>query len=132
MSHWRQTWKGMEALVKKGKAQGEVPRGDPTNSRDHAHRQPSQASLIQPPAQLLAYPKSEAIVAPAYSPLGPTNSPLLTDDISTAIAKNYGLQTSDVFLAHLRRRVHPKLVTPRTNHIDLHWYRGRRDEAHEG
>ncbi|KZP27129.1 hypothetical protein FIBSPDRAFT_948782 [Athelia psychrophila] len=76
--------------------------------------------LYTPQLNLLAYLKSEAIVAQAYSPLGPTNSALLTDDTATAIAKNQRLQTSDVLPGDLRRRGPPQVGDPAriaSNHI---------------
>ncbi|KZP23209.1 hypothetical protein FIBSPDRAFT_464064 [Athelia psychrophila] len=93
--------------------------------RAHIKPRSARASLVHPQLNLLAYPKSETIVAQAYSPLGPTNSALLTDDTATAIAKKYRLQTSDELLGYL-------LGDSRTNCIELHWYRGRREEAHGG
>ncbi|KZP15681.1 hypothetical protein FIBSPDRAFT_1047924 [Athelia psychrophila] len=97
-----QTWKDMEALVKKGKVKAEITS---TVNRLELH-------LYNPQLNLLAHLKSEAIFAQAYSPLGPTNSPLLTNGTTTTIAKMQRLQTSDALLGHLRHRVLPKLVTP--------------------
>ncbi|KZP27136.1 hypothetical protein FIBSPDRAFT_948786 [Athelia psychrophila] len=71
--------------------------------------------LYTPQLNFLAYLKTEAIVAQAYSPLGLTDSPLLTDVAATAIAKKDRLQTSDVLLGYLLAQdvvVPPKLVTP--------------------
>jgi glycerol 2-dehydrogenase (NADP+) len=46
--------------------------------------------------------KSKKIVPQAYSPLGSTDAPLLTDESATEIAKKRGLKsTSDVLLGYL-------------------------------
>ena len=58
--------------------------------------------MYNPQLKLLAYLKSKGITAEAYSPLGSTNSPLLTDETAAAIAKKYDLQTSDILLGYLR------------------------------
>jgi diketogulonate reductase-like aldo/keto reductase len=59
--------------------------------------------LYNPQLELLDYLKSKNIIPQAYSPLGSTNSPLLTDESATEIAKKRGLKsTSDVLLGYLR------------------------------
>jgi glycerol 2-dehydrogenase (NADP+) len=45
---------------------------------------------------------SKWIVPQAYSPLGSSNSPLLTDDVVVQIATKYSLQPADVLLGYLR------------------------------
>ncbi|KZP11348.1 hypothetical protein FIBSPDRAFT_962347 [Athelia psychrophila] len=120
MSLWRQTWKGMEAMSRKARWRLSMC----LTSRSRSSRRSSQPRsrvnrlelhLYHLQLNLLAYLKSEAIVAQAYSPLGPTTSPLLTDDTATAIAKKHRLQTSDTLLGYLRAQdvvFLPKLVTP--------------------
>ncbi|KZP27227.1 hypothetical protein FIBSPDRAFT_948842 [Athelia psychrophila] len=115
----------MEALVKKGKVkgayrcvqlQGEVPLGDPPNSRDHAHCQPARDSLVHPPAQPPRVPQFGTDRRAGILPLGTNQLPLLADNTATAIAKKHRLHTSDELLGYLRggagHRVLPKLVTP--------------------
>jgi len=45
---------------------------------------------------------SKGIVPQAYSPLGSSNAPLLTDEVVVKIATKYSLQPSDVLLGYLR------------------------------
>ncbi|KZP26884.1 hypothetical protein FIBSPDRAFT_325663 [Athelia psychrophila] len=53
------------------------------------------------PAQPPRVPQVGSDRRPDISPLGPTNSPLPTDDTTTAIAKMHRLQPSDALLGHL-------------------------------
>jgi len=46
--------------------------------------------------------KSKGIVPQAYSPLGSTNSPLLTDEVVTTLADKYSLKPADILLGYLR------------------------------
>lgn len=57
--------------------------------------------LYNPQHELVDYLKSKGILAQAYSPLGSTNSPLLSDETASEIAKKHGLQTADVLLGYL-------------------------------
>lgn len=57
--------------------------------------------LYNPQHELLDYLKSKGIVVQAYSPLGSTNSPLLSDETATNIAKKHDLQVTDVLLGYL-------------------------------
>ena len=57
--------------------------------------------VYNPQHQLLEYLKSKGIVPQAYSPLGSTGSPLLTDDQVSEIAKKHSLDSSDVLLGYL-------------------------------
>lgn len=120
----KDTWKGMEAMVKKGKvkaigasnfSQKVLERILPTAEIIPAVNQ-LEIHLYNPQLELLDYLKSKNIVPQAYSPLGSTNSPLLTDETATEIAKKRGLKsTSDVLLGYLLAKdiiVLPKSVTP--------------------
>ncbi|KAF8437925.1 NADP-dependent oxidoreductase domain-containing protein [Boletus edulis BED1] len=119
----RETWKDMEALVKKGKVRSIgasnfsqmmlekiLPIAEIIPAVDQL-----ELHLYNPQLKLLDYLKSKAIVPQAYSPLGSTNSPLFTDEVATEIAHKYGLQTADVLLGYLLVKdvvVLPKSVTP--------------------
>jgi glycerol 2-dehydrogenase (NADP+) len=50
--------------------------------------------------------KSKNIVPQAYSPLGSTNAPLLTDEVVTQIAAKHSLKPVDVLLGYLRTLIH--------------------------
>ena len=58
--------------------------------------------VYNPQHKLVEYLKSKGIVAQAYSPLGSTNGPLLTDEDVVAIAKKHSLNPSDVLIGYLR------------------------------
>ncbi|KAF7984607.1 hypothetical protein HWV62_12809 [Athelia sp. TMB] len=117
------TWKSMEAMVKKGKVKAigvsnfsekVLEEILPTAEIIPAVNQ-LELHLYNPQLKLLAYLKSKGITAEAYSPLGSTNSPLLTDETAAAIAKKYDLQTSDILLGYLLAKdivILPKSVTP--------------------
>ncbi|KAG1729570.1 NADP-dependent oxidoreductase domain-containing protein [Suillus lakei] len=103
----RDTWKAMEATVKKGKvkaigvsnfSQMMLEKILPTAEIIPA----LELHLYNPQLKLLDYLKSKKIVPQAYSPLGSTDAPLLTDESATEIAKKRGLKsTSDVLLGYL-------------------------------
>jgi len=59
--------------------------------------------LYNPQLKLVEWLQSPeiGIVVEAYSPLGSTNSPLLTDETAGEIATKHGLKTSDVLLGWL-------------------------------
>ena len=57
--------------------------------------------LYNPQHDLVQWLKSKGIVPQAYSPLGSTNSPLLSDETASGIASAHGLQISDVLLGYL-------------------------------
>ncbi|KIJ11693.1 hypothetical protein PAXINDRAFT_137693 [Paxillus involutus ATCC 200175] len=119
----KDTWKDMEAMVKKGKVKSigasnfsqmmlekVLPTAEivPTVNQLELH-------LYNPQLKLLEYLKSKKIVPQAYSPLGSTNSPLLNDEVATEIANKYDLKTPDVLLGYLLAKgmvVLPKSVTP--------------------
>jgi glycerol 2-dehydrogenase (NADP+) len=58
--------------------------------------------VYNPQHELLSYMNAKGIIPQAYSPLGSTNSPLLTDDVVVQIAKKHSLQPSDILLGYLR------------------------------
>ncbi|KAG1769873.1 NADP-dependent oxidoreductase domain-containing protein [Suillus placidus] len=120
----RDTWKAMEAMVKKGKvkaigasnfSQMMLEKILPTAEIIPAVNQ-LEFHLYNPQLKLLDYLKSKKIVPQAYSPLGSTDAPLLTDESATAIAKKHGLKsTSDVLLGYLLTKdmvVLPKSMSP--------------------
>ncbi|KAG8216973.1 NADP-dependent oxidoreductase domain-containing protein [Butyriboletus roseoflavus] len=119
----KDTWKDMEALVKKGEvksigasnfSQMMLEKILPIAEIIPAVNQ-LELHLYNPQLKLLDYLKSKTIVPQAYSPLGSTNSPLFTDEVATQIASKYGLNTSDVLLGYLLANdvvVLPKSVTP--------------------
>ncbi|KAG5339229.1 hypothetical protein C0989_005143 [Termitomyces sp. Mn162] len=57
--------------------------------------------VYNPQHELIKYLKSKNIVPEAYSPLGSTNSPLLTDRTVLNIAQKYSLRASDVLIGYL-------------------------------
>ncbi|KAG1807234.1 NADP-dependent oxidoreductase domain-containing protein [Suillus variegatus] len=117
----RDTWKAMEAMVKKGKVKAI---GTSNFSRMMLEKILPTAEIIpalelhlyNPELKLLDYLKSKKIVPQAYSPLGSTGAPLLTDESATEIAKKRNLKsTSDVLLGYLLKKdivVLPKSMSP--------------------
>ena len=120
----RETWKQMEAMVKKGKVrsigvsnfselvleQDILPYAEIVPAVDQC-----ELHLYNPQHALIAYLKSKGIVPQAYSPLGSSNSPLLKDETASAVAAERGLQVSDVLLGYLVAKdivTLPKSVTP--------------------
>jgi len=123
--NWKQstTWKSMEALVKKGKVKAIGVSNFSEKFLEEilatAEIKPAvnqlELHLYNPQLKLLAYLKSKGITAEAYSPLGSTGAPLLTDETAMAIAKKHDLETSDVLLGYLLAKdivILPKSVTP--------------------
>lgn len=89
------TWKDMEGLYKSGKAKAIgvsnfsqlkleeiLPHAEVTPAVDQLELHP-----YNPSKNLIAFLKSHKIVPQAYSPLGSTDSPLLTEETVIAIAK---------------------------------------------
>ena len=66
--------------------------------------------MYNPQHNLLAYLKSKNIVPQAYSPLGSTNAPLLTDEVVAEIAAKHNLKPVDVLLGYLRTLIHVSFV----------------------
>ena len=58
--------------------------------------------VYNPQHELVSYLKAKGITPQAYSPLGSSNAPLLTDDVVVKIAKKHSLQPSDILLGYLR------------------------------
>ncbi|KAL4079733.1 NADP-dependent oxidoreductase domain-containing protein [Scleroderma citrinum] len=118
-----QTWKGMEEILKKGKAKSIgvsnfsemmiekiLTTADIMPAVDQL-----ELHLYNPQLKLVAYLKSKGIVAEAYSPLGSAGSPLLEDEVARRIAESHDLKTSDVLLGYLLKKdivLLPKSVTP--------------------
>ncbi|KAF8196064.1 NADP-dependent oxidoreductase domain-containing protein [Pholiota molesta] len=119
----KDTWKQMEAVLKKGKVRSigvsnfsekKLEEILPTAEVIPAVNQ-LELHIYNPQHKLLTYLKSKDIVAQAYSPLGSTNSPLLTDEVVVEIASKHSLQPADVLLGYLIAKgsvALPKSVTP--------------------
>ncbi|KAG6330454.1 hypothetical protein ID866_8636, partial [Astraeus odoratus] len=119
--HIKDTWKGMEDVLKKGKVKAigvsncsemMLEKILPTASIMPAVDQ-LELHLYNPQHRLIAYLQSKGIVPEAYSPLGSTNSPLLQDEVATGVAAKHGLKTADVLLGYLLKKdivVLPKSV----------------------
>lgn len=108
----RDTWKGMEEVLKKGKVKSigisnfsemMVEKILTTANVIPAVNQ-LELHLYNPQHKLVTYLKSKGILPEAYSPLGSTNSPLLHDEVAAEIAKRHELKTSDVLLGYLLRK----------------------------
>jgi glycerol 2-dehydrogenase (NADP+) len=104
------TWAQLEALVKKGKVRSI---GVSNCSELKLKEITAKATIIpavnqlelhvyNPQKKLLKYMEEKGIKAQAYSPLGSTNSPLLKDEVVTAIAQKKGVEPSAILLAYLR------------------------------
>ncbi|KAI0309839.1 Aldo/keto reductase [Amylostereum chailletii] len=105
----RDTWKQLEAMVKKGKvkaigvsnmSQKKLEEFLPSCETTPATNQ-LELHVYNPDHALVAYLKSKKILAQAYSPLGSTNSPLIQDETVAAIAKKHGFSPADVLLGWL-------------------------------
>ncbi|KAF8348456.1 NADP-dependent oxidoreductase domain-containing protein [Amanita rubescens] len=105
----RDTWKQMEALVKKGKirsigvsncSQVKIEHLLPTAEIVPAVNQ-LELHVYNPQHKLIDFLKSKNIVPQAYSPLGSTNAPLLTDEVVVEIAAKHGLKPANVLLGYL-------------------------------
>jgi hypothetical protein len=58
--------------------------------------------VYNPQHKLISYLKSKGVIPQAYSPLGSTNSPLLTDETVVQVATRHALQPADILLGYLR------------------------------
>ncbi|EGO04066.1 hypothetical protein SERLA73DRAFT_175801 [Serpula lacrymans var. lacrymans S7.3] len=117
------SWKGMEALLKDGKvksigvsnfSQKKLEELLPKAEIVPAVNQ-LELNIYNPELKLVEYVKSKGIVVEAYSPLGSTNSPLLSDEIATQIANKHAIPVPDVLLGYILAKgmvVLPKSVTP--------------------
>ncbi|CAL1698940.1 unnamed protein product [Somion occarium] len=103
------TWEQMEAVLAKGKvkaigvsnfSQKKLEEILPTAKVVPAVDQ-LELHLYNPQHELVSYLKSKDIVPQAYSPLGSTGSPLLSDETASALAQKYELNTADVLLGYL-------------------------------
>lgn len=66
--------------------------------------------MYNPQHNLLTYLKSKNIVPQAYSPLGSTNAPLLTDEVVAEISAKHNLKPVHVLLGYLRTPIHVPFV----------------------
>lgn len=57
--------------------------------------------MYNPQHKLTEYLKSKGIVPQAYSPLGSTDAPLLTDGNVVEISQKHGLSSADVLIGYL-------------------------------
>ncbi|KAG6865497.1 hypothetical protein C0991_002096 [Blastosporella zonata] len=103
------TWKQMEAVLKKGKVKAigvsnfsvaKLEEILPTAEVIPVVNQ-LELHIYNPQHKLVEYLKSKGIVPQAYSPLGSTNSPLLTDETVLKIAQKHSLNPSDVLIGYL-------------------------------
>jgi len=132
----RDTWKQMEAMVKKGKVKSigvsncsqpkleyilETAEIVPAVNQIELH-------LYNPQHELLAFMKSKGIIAQAYSPLGSTDSPLLKDEDVLSLAEKYSSDPAGILIGYLLAKgmiVLPKSITPKriasniTNALDV-------------
>jgi len=120
----KDTWAQMEDVLRKGKVRAigvsnVSKRILETEILPYATVVPAvnqlEIHLYNPQHNLLKYLSSKGIVPQAYSPLGSTNSPLLSDETASEIASKHGLQTADVLLGYLVAKnivTLPKSVTP--------------------
>ncbi|KAJ6602273.1 NADP-dependent oxidoreductase domain-containing protein [Mycena sp. CBHHK59/15] len=119
----KDTWKQMEAMVKKGKVRSI---GVSNFSQMNLEKLLATAEIVpavdqlelhiyNPQHKLLKYLRSKGIQPQAYSPLGSTNSPLFKDETVGEIATKYSLQPADVLIGYLISKdivTLPKSVTP--------------------
>ncbi|EKM75323.1 hypothetical protein AGABI1DRAFT_116442 [Agaricus bisporus var. burnettii JB137-S8] len=121
--HLKDTWKQMEAVLKKGKVKSIgvsnfskmkleeiLPSAEIVPAVDQL-----ELHVYNPQHELVKYLKSKGITPQAYSPLGSTKSTLLTDADVVEIANKHNLQPADVLLGYLLAKemvVLPKSVTP--------------------
>lgn len=107
-----ETWKQMEELVKKGKVRSI---GVSNCSEKMLEQILPSATIIpavdqlelhvyNPQHKLVAYLRSKGILPQAYSPLGSTGSPLLSDEFVTGIAKRIDTHPAHVLLAYLLKK----------------------------
>ncbi|KAG5220714.1 NADP-dependent oxidoreductase domain-containing protein [Salix suchowensis] len=102
----KDTWKQMEAMVQKGEIAGKVKSIGVSNfSQKKLDEILPTAEIIPVVNQLVEYLRSKDIVPEAYSPLGSTGSPLLSDETVLDIAKKHSLQAADVLVGYLPRIV---------------------------
>ncbi|KAF7325595.1 Aldo-keto reductase [Mycena kentingensis (nom. inval.)] len=119
----KDTWKQMEALVKKGKVRAigvsnfsetNLDKILPTAEIIPAVDQ-LELHIYNPQHKLLAYLRDKGIRPQAYSPLGSSGSPLMSDSLVVELAAKYEVQPTDVLIAFLLAKdiiTLPKSVTP--------------------
>jgi len=116
------TWKQMEAVLKKGKVKAIgvsnfsetmleklLPDVEIVPAVDQL-----ELHLYNPEHRLLAYLESKGILPQAYSPLGSTNSPLVSDEVVVELGKKYSIPPAGILLGYLLSKkivVLPKSVT---------------------
>ncbi|CCM02169.1 uncharacterized protein FIBRA_04247 [Fibroporia radiculosa] len=120
----KDTWVQMEAVYKKGKVRAIGISNVSEKWLEEKilpyaevvpHVNQLEIHLYNPQHKLVEYLTSKGIVTQAYSPIGSTNSPILTDETASAIARKYDLQITDVLLGYLMAKnivILPKSVTP--------------------
>jgi len=119
----KDTWKQMEAVLKTDKVRSIGVSNFSQAKLEHilttAEIVPAvdqlEIHVYNPQHKLMEFLRSKGITPQAYSPLGSSNSPLLTDSDVVDIAKHHNLQPADVLLGYLLAKgmvVLPKSVTP--------------------
>lgn len=119
----KDTWKGMEAVYKSGKAKAigvsnfsikkierllQTAEVTPAANQVELHPYLTQQDLVD-------FCHAKGIAVEAYSPLGSNDSPLLSDETVTKIAKKHGVEAGNVLISFQVARgviVLPKSVTP--------------------
>ncbi|KAF8512554.1 Aldo/keto reductase [Hysterangium stoloniferum] len=114
------TWKQMEKVLKDGRvkaigvsnfSQLKLEEILPTAEIIPVVNQ-LELHLWNPQHNLLAYLSSKGIIPQAYSPLGSSNSPLLTDETAVAMSKKYNVDVASVLIVAKKVVALPKSVTP--------------------
>ena len=105
------TWKQLEAVFRKGKVKAigvsNASRVTVEKLLKTAEIKPAanqlELHLYNPDPALVEYLHEEGIQPQAYSPLGSTGSPLLTDEVVVRIAEKHKSEPGAVCLAYLRQ-----------------------------
>jgi len=124
------TWKQMEKVYKEGKVKAigvsNFSQMKLEELLPHVEVVPAanqlEIHLYNPQHKLLEYLHSKGIVPQAYSPLGSTGSPLLTDETATEISQKYNVNVASVLLGYLVAKkivTLPKSVTPQRIEANL-------------
>lgn len=119
----KDTWKGMEAVYKKGKAKAigvsnfSIPKLKKLLETAEVVPAANQVELhpYLPQDDIVDFCKSKGILMEAYSPLGSNDSPILKDEEVLKIASKHGVESGTILISYQVARnvvVLPKSVTP--------------------